>query len=82
MQRSRKNILLEICKRHVYPRARRFTVPEPYVPYIPKQWNKRLVLAEAQNHGKKSGEYLAWLKKLNAEDRMLRLYLREGVRAG
>jgi hypothetical protein len=50
------------------------TLPEPYIPYIPQDWNGNLVLAEAQNHGTKSRDYLKWLLSLDPQNRMLRLY--------
>lgn len=70
--------LVNICRGHIMRAARGVTVPEPYIPYIPDRWNRCLVLAEAQNHGAKSREYLKWLKGLGQRDRLLRLYLQNG----
>jgi len=64
--------LLSVCKRHVLKNRTKATVREPYVPYIPAQWNKVLVLAEAQNHAQ--GSYLADLRRMSPRSRLLRLY--------
>ena len=47
-------------------------VPEPYLPYLPDQWNGVLVLAEAQQLAG-AREYLRWLRGLPPEQRMIRL---------
>ena len=76
-----KTRLVEACKNHLFlpnepgPAA---TIPEPYIPYVPNPWNGTLVLAEAQNHAKRSGQepgYLDWLKSLSSDERIERLYL-------
>lgn len=66
------NDLVEICRRHIlrYPFVARF--PEPYIPYIPRKWNRILVLAEAQNLGKRSPD-VAWLESATPEERIRRL---------
>lgn len=66
-----KKRLAAICARHLLPDA---TVREAYIPFIPPRWNGVLVLAEAQNHGMKSAEYLAWLRGLSPAERVNRLY--------
>ena len=66
--------LLAICSKNVLQKLGEETVPEPYIPFIPNNWNRCLVLAEAQNHSKKNDVYLSWLKALASEARMLRLY--------
>lgn len=52
-------------------------MPEPYIPFIPSNWNGCLILAEAQNHSKKNDAYLSRLKRLISEAKMLRLYEEE-----
>ncbi len=74
MNHDLKNKLLSICRSGVLKKVDEETVPEPYIPFVPGNWNGGLVLAEAQNHGAKSREYLEWLRGLNSRDRMLRLY--------
>lgn len=68
--------MLEICSRFTLnendQESEKVVIPEPYIPYIPDDWNGILILAEAQNLGKKSGEYIAKLDTL--EKRKLRLY--------
>ncbi len=70
------NRLLAICRSGVLKKAGEETVPEPYIPFVPDNLNGGLVLAEAQNHGAKSREYLEWLRGLSSRDRMLRFYMR------
>ena len=69
-----KNQLLAICRSGVLKKTDEETMPEPYIPFVPDNWNGGLVLAEAQNHGAKSREYLEWLRGLSSKDRMLRFY--------
>lgn len=69
-----KDKLLSICRSAILKTTTEETLPEPYVPFVPDDWNGGLVLAEAQNHGAKSREYLEWLRGLSSKDRMLRLY--------
>lgn len=74
MNHAIKSKLLAICRSRVLGNIDEETLPEPYIPFVPDNWNGGLVLAEAQNHGAKSREYLEWLRGLNSKDRMLRLY--------
>lgn len=74
MDHNVTNKLLAICRSGALKKADEETIPEPYIPFVPDNWNGGLVLAEAQNHGTKSREYLEWLRGLSIEDRMLRLY--------
>lgn len=69
---KRTNELLEICRRHTLPRPHDVVVPQPYVPFIPKNWNGVLVLAEAQNLSKGSPD-VEWLKSATADERIFRL---------
>jgi hypothetical protein len=64
--------LSEICCRHTIPCPHDVVVPEPYVPFIPKDWNGVLVLAEAQNLSKGSPD-VEWLKSATANERIFRL---------
>lgn len=65
--------LLAACERHVISERGEHTVLEPYVPRIPDNWNGRIVLAEAQNHGSRSSAYVAWLLARGHRGRMRRL---------
>jgi len=78
MYKDRKAKLLAICSKNVLKKLGEETVPESYIPFIPNNWNGCLVLAEAQNHSKKSDAYLSRLKMLSSEAKMLRLYEEEG----
>ena len=65
--------LVSLCLegRWLQPQA---VVREPYVPYIPTDWNRILVLAEAQNLGSTKG-YIKLLRELpSPERRVRRLY--------
>ena len=74
MNHDVKSKLLAICRSGVLKKFDEETMHEPYIPFIPDNWNGGLVLAEAQNHGAKSREYLEWLRDLSSKGRMLRLY--------
>ena len=76
MDRDLTDSLLGTCRLHVLETQQEETVPEPYIPYVPENWNRGLVLAEAQNHGAKSHDYLTWLREQDSTTRMLRLYAR------
>jgi hypothetical protein len=81
MNHDLKAKLLTICRAGVLKELGEETVPEPYIPFIPKNWNRCLVLAEAQNHSKKNDAYLSWLEGLDSKGKMLRLY-RRGKKLG
>ena len=70
-----KESLIRICARHALPCTSKATVPEPYIPFVPKKWNGTLVLAEAQNHAGAEKSYLRWLRNLSPRRRLERLYL-------
>jgi len=76
MTRNLKNTLLSSCRNSVLTATSEETILEPYIPFIPNNWNGCLVLAEAQNHSKKNHAYLSWLRGLDSKDKMLRLYMR------
>ncbi len=75
--------LLEICKKYTLPADLKdnpeyeqirdlIPIKEAYIPYIPKNWNKILVLAESQNLT--DTNYRNWLEtESNPTKRMLRL---------
>jgi hypothetical protein len=49
--------------------------PEPYAPYLPTNWNRRLIVAEAQNLAGDTA-YIQRLHAMSSENRMNRLYWR------
>jgi hypothetical protein len=74
---KRADELSEICRRHILPRPilpcpHDVVVPQPYVPFVPKNWNGVLVLAEAQNLSKGSPD-VEWLKSATPDERIFRL---------
>ncbi len=73
--------MVEACILHVLELGTPATLREPYIPYIPKNWNGVLVLAEAQNHAGANVKYLKRLESLTAQQRYERLYL-DGDRVG
>ena len=78
MNDALKDALVKICSKKCELSGEE-TLVEPYIPFIPANWNRCLVLAEAQNHSRKNESYLSWLKKLpTSERRMLRLYEEDG----
>ena len=68
-----KEKLLEICKKYIPLKEENTVIPEGYIPYIPKKWNKVLVLAESQNLSCKNEDYVKWLQSLTSMERMTRL---------
>jgi hypothetical protein len=65
--------LLEICHRHTLASGYDVVVAEPYIPYVPANWNKILVLAEAQNLSSTYSGYVESLKRKTPEEKFLRL---------
>lgn len=74
------NELLDACARHMLSEQDaeevagedKIVIREAYIPYIPLQWNRYLVLAEAQNLAKANGDYVRWLTGLSPRRRMNR----------
>lgn len=71
--------LQAICLRHVLPVQERLVVPEPYVPFIPEEWNGILVLAEAQNLSDPEDPYVKGLVIGSLSDRIMRLFAHDYV---
>ncbi len=68
---DQKEALLNVCKNHCYQNAENVIVPEPYLPYVPENWNGILVLAESQSSA--YPQYWERLKKESTLERMQRL---------
>jgi len=66
-----KEALLNVCKKHCYQDAENIIVPEPYLPYVPENWNGILVLAESQSSA--HPQYWKQVKKESILERMQRL---------
>lgn len=71
----KKEDLIGACKKHVMADSENVVVREPYVPYIPNNWNQVLVLAESQNLSSSNEGYVQHLNSLAASERMNRLGL-------
>ncbi len=65
--------LIEICKEHVISSDIDVVICEPYIPYIPNDWNGILVLAESQNLSTRNSEYVEYLKSIPQNERFHRL---------
>jgi hypothetical protein len=66
--------LLSVCEKHVLknaPRGVEFT--EPYIPFIPEDWNGILVVGEAQNLSGGDGAYARGLRAKDQKSRFQRL---------
>ena len=57
-------------------------IPEPYIPYVPDNWNRILVLAEAQNLSATNSAYVKKLIDFNSEARVYRLYFGSDIGVG
>ena len=67
-----RHALLDVCRQRVQPEPPT-VIGEPYIPYVPPQWNGVLVLAEAQNLSATSQGYVDDLRSMSETDRMRRL---------
>ena len=67
-----KKKLIEICENYKLE-DNIAVIPEPYIPYIPENWNGILVLAESQNLSKNNQNYVDKLKAESTNERILRL---------
>ena len=62
--------LLACCRKHI---LKDVVISEPYIPYIPNDWNGVLVLAESQNLSSSHSDYVDYLNSLIPDKRMCRL---------
>ena len=68
--------LIQICKNFILPKTYPVVIKEPYLPFVPYNWNGILVLAEAQNLSQYVNRYDNYIQELNSwseEDKILRL---------
>lgn len=68
-----ENQLVTLCKKYTLADTSSVVVPEPYLPYIPRDWNGYLILAEAQNLSQTYDGYVKWLQSSSPEARFKRL---------
>ncbi len=69
----KKEALIKACKKHVIADPENVVIREPYIPYLPNNWNKVLILAESQNLSSSNKGYVQSLNSLTATERMNRL---------
>ena len=74
--------LVRICLEAALEPRPDLVLSEPYVPYVPADWNGILVLAEAQNLSRGNQEYAARLRGLPPRERVLRLVQERGAGIG
>ena len=64
---------IQVCQKHTLPEEVDVVIREPYLPYVPENWNGLLVLAEAQNLSKTNEEYVSELRGMSSDDLYFRL---------
>ncbi len=64
--------MIKICEEFTDKVPHNVEIKEPYIPYIPENWNRILVLAESQNLAKEKDRKP--LREKNKRERFLRLY--------
>ncbi len=74
--------LREVCSKHILSESQPSLVVfrEPYIPYVPSDWNGVLVLAESQNLAKAEHPHRSELGAMNERERIDRLYNNDGIR--
>ena len=65
--------LLGLCEKYKNSVVSEVVIEEPYIPYIPPDWNRLLVLAASQNLSLSNEEYVKALRNLESKNRMKRL---------
>ena len=70
---SLKNELARLWEYFILDAPAEVVIAEPYVPYIPQNWNRVLVLAEAQNLSRRNQKYVDDLMRLSSKERIHRL---------
>lgn len=70
---SRKDELIRICLEFPAIQDLEVVISQPYIPWVPDNWNGLLVLAEAQNLSKTNQGYVDQLRKMSAEEQVCRL---------
>lgn len=63
--------LMAVCRKFTDEAPEGVVIPEPYIPFIPENWNSILVLAEAQNLSDKG--YSDGLRRQGTDECILRL---------
>lgn len=67
--------LLAACKKYVISDSDSVVINEPYIPFVPYNWNGIIVLSESQNLSSTNEDYVQYLNSLTVNERMKRLSL-------
>jgi hypothetical protein len=62
-----KKALLNVCKKYTADAPENVIFTEPYLPYVPENWNGILVLAESQMIRNEKDKYAQWLQELRSK---------------
>ncbi|EGQ9976400.1 hypothetical protein FWP56_23340 [Vibrio vulnificus] len=65
--------LVNTCKKYILDDRNSVVIGEPYIPYIPNNWNGVLVLAESQNLSVGNNDYVQSLCNMSQGERIQRL---------
>ncbi|NTJ39282.1 hypothetical protein HQK29_16785 [Vibrio vulnificus] len=65
--------LISTCKKYILTIKIQLLIGEPYIPYIPNNWNGVLVLAESQNLSAGNNDYVQSLYNMSQDERIQRL---------
>lgn len=65
--------LIAACKKYMVPDSVSVVINEPYIPFVPNNWNGIIILAESQNLSSATEGYVEDLNSLTADERMERL---------
>ncbi|ACH64400.1 conserved hypothetical protein [Aliivibrio fischeri MJ11] len=68
-----KKELVDICMNYIIPEGENVVIHEPYIPFIPENWNGILILAESQNLSSSNTDYVNKLLNMTIEERIERL---------
>lgn len=64
---DQEKALLEVCKKYTSEAPENVLFNEPYLPYVPEDWNGILVLAESQMIRNEKDKYAQWLQELKSK---------------
>jgi hypothetical protein len=70
---TKKDALLKVCNEHCYQNSGNVIVPEPYLPYVPENWNGNGILVLAESQSSNAPHYWKWVKEKSELERMQRL---------
>lgn len=70
---AQKEKLIELCKTYTLSKDFKVVVNEPYAPFVPKNWNGCLILAESQNLSETNAKYVSYLQSLTSTEKFYRL---------